>query len=57
MNREKLLSHFRQKLSFQDLLEKKKIAENVKINLAEEIKIINKWIYDFESIAKFKHPP
>ena len=38
-------------------MDKKKIAESVKVNLAEEIKIINRWISDYEQIAKFKHPP
>jgi hypothetical protein len=30
-------------------------AENIKINLQEEIKILNKWIQEYQELAKYKN--
>ena len=55
MNKERLLSHFRRKLTYEEFLDKRKKAEHVKINLNEEMRLLNKWISEHEELIKYKH--
>jgi len=48
------MNHFKRKLSYWDILEKKQGAEELKINLGEELRYLGRWISEYEDILKFK---
>ena len=48
--------YFKKKLSYHEFNEKRRQAESIKINLSEELRILNKWINEYDDLVKFKQP-
>jgi len=49
-----LLTYFKKKLNYHEFTEKRRSAEEIKINLSDELKILNKWINEYDDLVKFK---
>ena len=42
--KDKMQTQFKRKMSYQDFQEKRRIAEQIKINLSEEVRNLNRWL-------------
>ena len=42
--KDKMHTQFKRKMSYQDFQEKRRIAEQIKINLSEEVRNLNRWL-------------
>jgi translation initiation factor 2 beta subunit (eIF-2beta)/eIF-5 len=47
-------TQFKRKMSYQDFMEKRRMAEHIKINLNEEVRNLNRWIGEYEEWAALK---
>ncbi len=54
IQKDKMHTQFKRKMSYQDFLEKRRSAENIKINLNEEVRNLNRWIGEYEEWAVLK---
>ena len=52
--KDRLLTFFKKKLNYHEFTEKRRQAEDIKINLSEELRILNKWINEYDDLVKFK---
>lgn len=56
MPKDRFITEFEQKWSYEKFLDTRRRAEKIRINLADEKKAINKWITEYEEIQKLKAP-
>lgn len=55
IQKERMMMEFGKKLTYEEFLSKRLQAElNLKVNVNEELRCLNKWISEYEDMAKFK---
>jgi hypothetical protein len=54
IQKDKMHTQFKRKMSYQDFVEKRRTAEHIKINLNEEVRNLNRWIGEYEEWSKLK---
>ena len=54
IQKDKMHTQFKRKMGYNDFLDKRRMAEQIKINLNEEVRNLNRWITEFEDLSKLK---